>query len=160
MQIVQNKAYIGHTLMINRKNITLEKKKNHTLKNQIITTEKGTEIVDVIFGKRGLESDVNLLIKQQQNFDKEQKIQGDKGYQGAEMTMTQKKPRKQEMPPEIKEDNLKLAKKRIFVEHVIRFLKIFGVAREGFRLKEYNYDKVILTICGLVRLRIGALILA
>jgi hypothetical protein len=63
------------------------------LKNQIITTEKGTEIVDVIFGKRGLESDVNLLIKQQQNFDKEQKIQGDKGYQGAEMTMTPKKSR-------------------------------------------------------------------
>ena len=51
--------------MINRKNITLEKKKNHTLKNQIITTEKGTEIVDVIVGKRGPESDVNLLIKQQ-----------------------------------------------------------------------------------------------
>ena len=47
------------------------KKKNHTLKNQIITTEKGTEIVDVIVGKRGPESDVNLLIKQQKNFDKE-----------------------------------------------------------------------------------------
>ncbi|MCL2933694.1 MAG: hypothetical protein O4805_17440 [Trichodesmium sp. St16_bin2-tuft] len=28
----------------------------------------------------------------------------------------------------MKEDNLKLAKKRIFVEHVIRLLKIFGVA--------------------------------
>ena len=39
-------------------------------------------------------------------------------------------------------------------------LKIFGVARERFRLKEYNYEKVMLTICGLVRLRIGALILA
>ena len=101
--------------MINRKNITLEKKKNHTLKNQIIMTEKGTEIVDVIVGKRGPESHVNLLIKQQKNFDKEQKFQGDKGYQGAEKTITpQKKPRKQEMPPEIKEDNLKLAKKRIF----------------------------------------------
>ena len=50
------------------------KKKNYTLKNQIITTEKGTEIVDVIVGKRGPESDVNLLIKQQKNFDKEQKI--------------------------------------------------------------------------------------
>jgi IS5 family transposase len=147
--------------MINRKNITLEKKKNHTLKNQIITTEKGTKIVDVIVGKRGPESDVNLLIKQQKNFDKEQKFQGDKGYQGVEKTITpQKQPRKQEMPPEIKEDNLKLAKKRIFVEHVIRLLKIFGVAREGFRLKEYNYEKVILTICGLVRLRIGVLVLA
>jgi hypothetical protein len=101
--------------MINRKNITLEKKKNHTLKNQIIMTEKGTEIVDVIVGKRDPESDVNLLIKQQKNFDKEQKFQGDKGYQGVEKTITpQKQPRKQEMPPEIKEDNLKLAKKRIF----------------------------------------------
>ena len=30
--------------------------------------------------------------------------------------------------PEMKEDNLKLAKKRIFVEHVISLLKIFGVA--------------------------------
>ena len=38
------------------------KKKSHTLKNQIITTEKGTEIVDVIVGERGPESDVNLLI--------------------------------------------------------------------------------------------------
>ncbi|MDE5115388.1 MAG: hypothetical protein O4803_14510 [Trichodesmium sp. St15_bin1_1] len=28
----------------------------------------------------------------------------------------------------MKEDNLKLAKKRIFVEDVIRLLKIFGVA--------------------------------
>jgi len=40
------------------------KEKNYILKNQIITTEKGTEIVDVIVGKRGPESDVNLLIKQ------------------------------------------------------------------------------------------------
>ena len=101
------------------------KEKNYILKNQIITTE----IVDVIVGKRGPESHVNLLIKQQKNFDKEQKFQGDKGYQGAQRTMThKKKPRKQEMSPEMKEDNLKLAKKRIFVEHVISLLKIFGVA--------------------------------
>ena len=60
------------------------------------------------------------------------------------------------MSPEMKEDNLKLAKKRIFLKHVIRLLKIFGVARDWFRLKEYNYEKVMLTICGLVRLRIGA----
>ena len=63
------------------------------MKNQIITTEKGIEIVDVIVGKRGPESDINLLIKQQKNFDKEQKFQGDKGYQGAQRTMTPKKSR-------------------------------------------------------------------
>ena len=70
-----------------------------------------------------------------------------------------KKPRKKEMPLEIKEENKEKARKRIFVEHVIRLIKIFKVARERFRLKESNYEKVILTICGLVRLRIGALML-
>ena len=65
--------------MINRKNITLEKKKNHTLKNQIIMTEKGTEIVDVIVGKRGPESHVNLLIKQQKTLIKNKNFREIKG---------------------------------------------------------------------------------
>ena len=63
------------------------------------------------------------------------------------------------MSYKVKKENQKKAQKRIFVEHVIRLIKIFRVARERFRLKESNYEKVILTICGLVRLRIGALML-
>ena len=63
------------------------------------------------------------------------------------------------MSYKVKKQNQKKAQKRIFVEHVIRLIKIFKVARERFRLKESNYEKVILTICGLVRLRIGALML-
>ena len=34
-------------------------------------------------GKRGPESDIILFKKQQKKFDKEQRFQGDKGYQGA-----------------------------------------------------------------------------
>jgi len=63
------------------------------------------------------------------------------------------------MSYKVKKENQQKAQKRIFVEHVIRLIKIFKVARERFRLKESNYEKVILTICGLVRLRIGALML-
>ena len=63
------------------------------------------------------------------------------------------------MSYKVKKENQKKAQKRIFVEHVIRLIKIFKVARERFRLKESNYEKVILTICGLVRLKIGALML-
>ena len=48
---------------------------------------------------------------------------------------------------------------RIFVEHTIRIINIFRVAQERFRLKPEKYKSVIYTICGLVRLRIGALIL-
>lgn len=36
---------------------------------------------------------------------------------------------------------------------------MFRVAQEMFRLRPKNYEPVILTVCGLVRLRVGALIL-
>ena len=62
------------------------------------------------------------------------------------------------MPAEIKEENKKKSQQRIFVEHLIRILKIFRIASERFRLNSKNYEQVILTVCGLVRLRIGALI--
>ena len=136
------------------------KQKSHRLKNQIIITDNGKEIVDVIVGERGPESDIILFKKQQKKFDKEQRFQGDKGYQGGERIDTpKKKQRNHKMSYKVKKENQKKAQKRIFVEHVIRLIKIFKVARERFRLKESNYEKVILTICGLVRLRIGALML-
>ena len=47
----------------------------------------------------------------------------------------------------------------MFVEHRIRSIKIFRVVQERFRLNPQKYEQVILTICGLVRLRIGALML-
>ena len=42
---------------------------------------------------------------------------------------------------------------------MIRLVKIFRVAGERFSLQPDKYNSVISTICGLVRLRIGALIL-
>ena len=63
------------------------------------------------------------------------------------------------MSLEIKEENQEKARKRIFVEHIIRLIKIFRIARERFRLKDNNYQKVILTICSLLRLIIGSFIL-
>ncbi|MEG4459117.1 hypothetical protein [Microcoleus sp. N9_A1] len=52
-----------------------------------------------------------------------------------------------------------MAADRIFFEHLIRLLKIFRVASERFRLNPSKYEQIIMTICGIVRLRIGALIL-
>ncbi len=53
-----------------------------------------------------------------------------------------------------------MASDRIFVEHLIRILKIFRVASERFRLNPSKYEQIIMTICGLVRFRIGALVMA
>jgi hypothetical protein len=42
---------------------------------------------------------------------------------------------------------------------MIRLTKVFQVAAQRFRLRPQTYQRVILTVCGLVRLRIGALVL-
>jgi len=52
-----------------------------------------------------------------------------------------------------------MAAGRIFVEHLIRVVKIFRIASERFRLNSWKYEQIIMTICGIVRLRIGALVL-
>jgi hypothetical protein len=51
-------------------------------------------------------------------------------------------------------------KKQSFVEHLIRLVKIFRVAAERFRLKIDNYEPVILVVCGLIRWRIGAIVMS
>lgn len=82
------------------------------------------------------------------------------GYKGEDLIDTPiKKPRNRELTTEQKEENKKFSSKRIFVEHRIRSVKIFRVVQDRFRLHSQKYEQVIMTICGLVRLRIGALIL-
>jgi hypothetical protein len=133
------------------------KQNRHTFKNQFITLPQGEDIVDVIVGERGPEADINLWRRQQLNFSDEQTFKGDLGYQGAERTKTpHKKPPKKKLTPEKKAENQQLAKERIYVEHLIRIVKIFRLASERFRLHSSTYQQVMLVICGLVRLRIGA----
>jgi hypothetical protein len=133
------------------------KKKQHTFKSQIITLSKGQDIVDVIAGEKGPTSDINIFKEQELKFSSEQEFVGDKAYVGANNMQTpHKKPRGGELTKEQKEENKKLSStRRIFVEHVIRLLRIFRVAQERFRLKPSTYEKIIFVVCGLVRLRLG-----
>jgi hypothetical protein len=87
-------------------------------------------------------------------------FEGDKAYQGAKNIKTPyKKPRNRELTTQQKTENKEFSSKRIFVEHVIRLVKIFQIARQRFPLNSRTDEQVIFTICGLVRLRIGALVL-
>ena len=136
------------------------KKKQHTFKGQVIVLPLGKDIVDVEVGKKGKASDINLFRNQQKKFEQNQQFAGDKGYQGGQNIKTpHKKPRNKELIQSKKDENKKFASNRIYVEHVIRLIKIFRAARERFSMNDQKYEQIILTICGLVRLRIGALIL-
>ena len=135
-------------------------KKRQTLKNQIIVLPDGQDLVDVIAGKPGHKSDITLFRESPKKFAPHQKFQGDQGDIGEPSIKTPtKKPKKGELTPSQTETNKKMASDRIFVEHLIRLLKIFRVASERFRLHPSKYEQIIMTICGIVRLRIGALIL-
>ncbi len=136
------------------------KKKSHTLKNQLIVLPDGTDIVDVVAGSPGPKSDINLFRERQKCFDPRQRFNGDKGYVGEPSILTpQKKSKHGELTAEQQEKNKEFSRKRIFVEHFIRLVKIFRIAQERFRLNSQKYEQIILTICGLVRLRIKTLIL-
>jgi hypothetical protein len=137
------------------------KKKNHTFKNQITVLPSGKDIVDVIAGEPGPKSDINLFRASRNRFNPNQKFEGDKGYEGESSINTPaKKQKRRELTLSEIEKNKELAQRRIFVEHLIRIIKIFRVACERFRLNARKYEQIIMTICGLVRLRIGALVLA
>ncbi len=137
------------------------KKKRHTRKTQFIVLPKAKDIVDLKVGDPGPKSDINQFRERQKEFRSEQKFRGDKAYIGAEQISTpHKKPKNRQLTEQQNEENQKSAQKRIYVEHVIRLVKIFRIAQERFRLRAKNYEQVIRLVCGLVRLRIEALVLS
>ena len=134
------------------------KRQKHTFKNQVISLPKGNDIVDVVVGERGPEADINLLRKQQKRLSKNQKFKGDKAYISADHTTTpHKKKKNQKLTPSQKEENRKISQERIYIEHLIRVVKIFRSASERFRLNPDRYQSVILVVLGLIRLRLGTL---
>jgi len=126
----------------------------------MIILPSGRDIVDVVAGEPGPKSDITLFRENRGRFDPKQKFKGDLAYKGEDLIETPiKKPRNRELTVEQKAENKKFSSSRIFVEHRIRSVKIFRVAQDRFRLNPNKYERVIMTICGLVRFRIGALIL-
>ena len=136
------------------------KQKSHTFKNQFIVLPLGSDIVDVVVGKPGRVSDINLCRERLHQFHPQQKLVGDKAYIGeAQIRTPLKLPKKGNLTRQQKQENQHLSSQRIFVEHLIRVVKIFKVGQEKFRLRKDRYAEVLLTICGLVRLRKASLTL-
>jgi hypothetical protein len=134
------------------------KQKRHTFKSQFIVLPKGRDIVDVVVGQPGPMSDINICRQVLNRFSPQQLFSGDKAYVGEEQITTPwKKPKNGELTKLQTEENKTLSSNRIFVEHLIRIIKIFKIVQERFRLDKKRYDSVLKTVCGLVRLRIGSL---
>jgi hypothetical protein len=131
------------------------KQKTHTRKNQLITLPAGTDIVEVVIGEPGPRSDSTLLEQTQAELPEALRFTADKAYVGRRNTTTPiKKPRGGELTQAQKNFNRQVSQRRVYVEHVIRVIKIFRIAKEEFRMRSQMYELVIGCVCGLVRLRV------
>jgi hypothetical protein len=119
------------------------KKKQHTLKSQMIALPEAKDIVEVEVGACGPTADIKLFRKSQEKFDKSQPFSGDKAYQGGEnITTPHKRKPKQELTQQEKDENKALSSNRIFIEHLIRLLKIFRISSQRFRLRRDTYEQI------------------
>lgn len=131
------------------------KQADHTRKNQLISLPKGTDIVDVVIGEKGPRSDSKLFEETQAELPETLQFTGDKAYVGRRNTTTPiKKPRGGQLTQAQKDFNRQVSQKRVYVEHLIRVIKIFRIAKEEFRMRSRMYELVIGCVCGLVRLRV------
>ena len=131
------------------------KKKDHTRKNQLISLPNGIDIVDVVSAEPGPRNDSKLLEGTQAELPQTLEFIGDKAYVGRRNTTTPiKKPRGGQLTPAQKDFNQEVSQKRVDVEHLIRVVKIFRIAKQEFRMRSRMYELVISCVCGLVRLRV------
>ena len=112
------------------------KKKRHTFKSSVVSLPEGNDIVDVTAGHPGPTSDISLFRDQQKKFSEQQKFEGDKAYVGAKhMTTPHKKPRNGELTEQQRAENKIISSSRIFIEHLIRRIKIPRISQGRFPLK-------------------------
>ena len=111
------------------------KKKQHTIKTQIIIT-KEKKIFDVSGSHPGSDHDYKIFKKYMtpDKIPKKSKVRVDSGYQGIEkdypdidVCLPKKASKCHKLTKKEKKENKNLAKKRIYVEHVIGSLKRFKI---------------------------------
>jgi hypothetical protein len=136
------------------------KKKQHTVKNNLITDKNTGKIKGLSATSSGKKHDKKLADEQQLRFPVGSKLWQDTGFQGYEPENTQtfqpqKKPKGRELTPIEKRVNTRISRERIAVEHSIGGVKTFAIVRQTFRnIKSGFIDLVMETACGLHNLRI------
>lgn len=137
----------------NQKSFFSGKKKEHTLKTQIIIEQKTKRILCLAHGK-GKIHDFKLLKSSGVKFNQNRKLLADKGYQGIKKIhglseTPQKKPRGGKLSKNQKKSNRELNRIRVVIEHVNRRLKIFKILSYRYRNRHKRFGLRINLIAGI-----------
>ena len=134
------------------------KKKRHSIKNEIITTEAG-RIVAVSPSAPGTVHDITIR-RRGPPLPKNAHAYADSGYQGYQddhpsLDMPYKKPKKGKLTKEEKEYNHALSRFRVRVEHVIGRMKKFRILADRFRYPRSRHSVKFAIVAGITNLVAG-----
>lgn len=134
------------------------KKKQHTLKNQVIVTPEG-EIINASETAPGSKHDKKIFDENEPgDMDEDDAYMGDSGYQGIQhdhnAILPDKKPKGRELSSEQKARNKRISKARVVVEHTIGKMKIYQVLSQKYRHPRDSHDEVFEIVAGLVNRQI------
>lgn len=133
------------------------KKKRHTLKHQVVVTRKRkgpgekqkVRIKAVSKGAKGRVHDKKLYDRSRLRIPHGVPKSGDSGYQGSDLQVPKKKPRKGQLSDEEKRANRRLAKERIVAEHGIGKMKIWRIAADRYRNPPRRHTVMMKNVAGL-----------
>ena len=145
--------WLGDLSTAKQRNYYSGKKKKHTLKSQLVVALQSRKIICTAHGT-GTEHDFQLFKRSRVKPGESTEILADKDYQGIKKIHTLsytpiKKSRNKSLSSREKEYNQQLAKQRIYIEHVIRCLKIFRVLVQPYRNRRKRFGLRFNLIAGL-----------
>lgn len=120
---------------------------------QLLINQISLEVISTAIGK-GKQHDFRIYKNSKIKAISRIEVIGDKGYQGinryhANSKIPHKRPRKGELSSLQKQENKNLAKLRIKVEHIIRFLKIFRILSSRYRNRRKRFGLRVNLIAGI-----------
>jgi len=142
-----------------RKTYYSGKQKAHTLKNNVMT-QRGGKVVFLSDTHEGKKHDKKIADEEGYEFPPDSTLWQDTGFQGyapegVQIEQPTKKPRNAELSVAQKEENQRISKIRVEVEHQIGGIKRCQILVQKFRNRVDHYaDDVMETACGLHNFRL------
>jgi IS5 family transposase len=125
----------------------------------MVLEEKSGRIICTAYGK-GREHDFRIYKNSKIALPLEKELLGDKGYQGiqklhANSPTPKKKPRGGRLSEVEKKQNRQLARRRVIVENIFRWLKIFRILSERYRNRRKRFGLRFNLIAALYNLELA-----
>jgi len=129
------------------------KKKQHTMKSQVIADKKTGVIICTNFSN-GKKHDFRLFKESKTRINEKIKVGVDTGFQGIHKfhknsEIPKKKTKKRPLTKQEKENNREISSKRVKIENIIGFVKRFKVFSIKYRCRRKRFGLRFNLICGI-----------